>query len=330
MYKRSNWQTHDWQNALKQSITSQHELLAHLGLQPPTIATEPPSHFGIRVPPNFLACIKHKDPQDPLLMQVLHTPYSKPLELFTAEPLKETCFSPEAGVIHKYPRRVLLITNRHCAINCRYCFRQNFPYEEHALNASELERIRVFLKQDSSLVEVILSGGDPLANSDKQLQRIISIIESIPHINFLRIHTRIPTCLPERITNELLNTLSATSLKVTVVLHINHAQEINHHASKAIELLHSTGIRLLNQSVLLQHVNHGLVDQIALCEQLAHHSIQAYYLHLLDKVSGAEHYLITKEAALVLHQQMRDTLPGHWVPQLVMEEPGKNSKTILN
>lgn len=224
---------------------------------------------------------------------------------------------------------MLLIASPTCAINCRYCFRRHFPYQENSPSRAQWQATLDYLREDASIHEVILSGGDPLAASDRQLAWLVARLEEIPHLKRLRIHTRLPVVIPARIDEALLDWLGSTRLQKVVVLHANHAQEIDEHVAAACKRLTASGVTLLNQSVLLRGVNDSVAALAALSERLFETGVLPYYLHVLDPVSGAAHFDVADEEARSLVEALRDRLPGFLMPRLVREVPGAASKTPL-
>ena len=313
------------------------ELLAYCEISPEEslLQARAAECFSIKAPPHYLQQIKKGDAGDPLLRQILPVA----LELspdqnvsvlsFVDDPLEESRFNPVPGLIHKYHGRVLLIASPSCAIHCRYCFRRHFDYQENTPSQAELDGIISYIRSDASLHEVILSGGDPLSNNDKRLHQLISSLESIEHLQTLRIHTRIPTTMPERITEQLLALLSHTRFKVVMVLHVNHAQEISESVCLALALLQSAGVRLLNQSVLLAGVNDSAGVLRDLFFKLHYLDVQAYYLHMLDRVSGAAHFLIEDDRAIGLYKELQATMPAYMLPKLAREEANNSHKTLI-
>ena len=282
-------------------------------------------HFPIKIPLEFANLIDKNNPDDPLLKQVIPFSNAQNQAEFSLSPLGDEDNAPVAGLIHKYPNRVLLITSRVCAIHCQYCFRQNFDYSGHDAMSNWLA-IEDYIRSHQSINEVILSGGDPLSLSDEKLAQLIRNIENIEHIKILRIHSRSMVVTPSRITDNLVKLLTKTSLKVVLVTHINHANEVSEVFIQNIG--NFTNITLLNQSVLLKGVNDDLSTLERLSLKLFDIGILPYYLHMLDKVKGAEHFLISDERAIQLHQDLKNSLSGYLVPKLVRDENLK-SKTWI-
>jgi len=322
----------NWQQQLSEAFNSIEDLChyLHLPIAALPVSNVAATNFPIRVPLSFAACMEKGNPDDPLLKQVLPTQE----ELiaypgFSNDPVGDLKATAQTGVIHKYHGRVLLINTGSCAINCRYCFRRNFPYSELQLSKqSELAAIN-YIRQDRSLSEVILSGGDPLLLNDARLAKLLEQLDGIEHIKRIRIHSRLPIVLPARITDEFIKTLQKSSKQIVIVVHCNHANEINNRVITAFNTLKAHGITLFNQSVLLKGVNDQVDTLCALSEKLFHHGVIPYYLHLLDKAAGTGHFEVAETQAVELIKEVQATLPGYLVPKLVKEVAGQHSKQIV-
>lgn len=317
-----------WQAALRDAVSSVGELLDLLALPgallPPGLLAA--RDFPLRVPRGFAARMRPGDPADPLLLQVL--PAAGELEArpgFTDDPLAEDAASPVPGVLHKYPGRALLLVTGACGVHCRYCFRRHFPYAEHTARAAWPRAVE-HLAGDPTLHEVILSGGDPLALADAHLAPLAARLAAIPHLRTLRVHTRMPVVLPERVDAALLGWLGGTRLQPVVVLHANHARELDAAAAAAIGRLRAAGAVVLNQAVLLAGVNDSLETQEDLARRLLACGALPYYLHQLDRVRGAAAFAVSDRRALALERALRERLPGYLVPRLVREVPGAPCK----
>lgn len=324
--KPAAWQGESWQWHLAHAISKPADLAAALGIS----ATDVDTGFPLRVPLPYLARMKHGDAGDPLLRQVL--PVSAELtatEGWSADPLQETSNEAPAGVLHKYSGRALLIMTGACAINCRYCFRRHYPYADRQLDGNARAAALEYLRADAGLREVILSGGDPLAVNDRQLGALAADLDAIGHLRTLRIHTRLPVVIPQRVCTPLLEWLSETRLRKVIVLHINHPNEIDASAMEAISALNRTGATLLNQSVLLKGVNDTAGVLAELSERLFDAGVLPYYLHRLDHVAGAMHFEPESGTAERIMQALRDSLPGYLVPRYVAEIPGDGAKRVL-
>jgi EF-P beta-lysylation protein EpmB len=325
-------QTKDWQTSLATAIKSVAELLEYVGItqHPSALLDEQFNQFPLRVPHGYADKIRKGDINDPLLRQVL--PTKNELECppgYTLDPLGEKQASPAPGIIHKYHGRVLLVITGACAIHCRYCFRRHFPYAEHRMGSDEREQTLNYLRSNESISEVIFSGGDPLAVNDKLLSQWITAISHIPHIKRLRFHTRLPAVIPERITDQLLASISQCRQQVVFVLHINHANEIDSQIASAISKLKEHDVTVLNQTVLLKDINDHSQTLADLSTKLFSAGALPYYLHVLDKVAGGAHFDLAQNDAQYIYGQLVNLLPGYLVPKLVVEQAGHTAKTIL-
>jgi EF-P beta-lysylation protein EpmB len=325
-------QTPAWQQELACAISDPAELLAALHLDPAWLpaAQGAAQLFPLRVPRGFVARMRRGDPRDPLLRQVL--PLAEEhlaAPGFSTDPVGDLAAMASPGVLHKYQGRVLLTATGACAVHCRYCFRRHFPYTESSAGTDHWQAALDYLAQEPSLREVILSGGDPLTLSERRLAEFIRAAAGIAHLERLRIHTRLPVVLPERITPELVRTLSSTRLSTVVVIHANHANEIDDAVIDALAPMRAAGVTLLNQSVLLRDVNDSAGALVALSETLFAAGVLPYYLHLLDRVQGAAHFEVPEDEARVLMQQLTSRLPGYLVPRLVREIAGAPAKQVV-
>jgi L-lysine 2,3-aminomutase len=319
----------NWQTLLKEVITDPAELLDKLELNSSFLpaAQRAAKLFPLRVPVGFLARMRKACPDDPLLQQVLPLAAEEVISIgFSHDPLQEHTVNPLPGLLHKYHGRVLLTITGACAINCRYCFRRHFPYAENISGGKAWQDILAYIKADTSISEVILSGGDPLLANDHYLGKCTDDLADIAHVNILRIHSRLPIVLPERITNDFLNWFSNTRLQTILVTHSNHANELDDSVQQAIEKLRARKIIVLNQAVLLKGVNDNVEALINLSQRLFACGILPYYLHLLDKVQGAAHFAVSEEKAKQLMTVLREKLPGYLVPKCVYEQGGAASK----
>ncbi|MDO9424062.1 MAG: EF-P beta-lysylation protein EpmB [Methylobacter sp.] len=324
--------TKNWQQQLADAFNNIEDLCRYLHLSPDDLpvsvaATE---NFPLRVPLSFAACMEKGNPHDPLLRQVL--PINEELFAypgFNHDPVGDLASAAQSGVLHKYHGRVLLINTGSCAINCRYCFRRNFPYADLQLSKQKEEAAIRYIQADASISEVILSGGDPLLLSDARLSRLIQQLNGITHLKRIRIHSRLPIVLPARITGEFINTLTESPKQIVIVVHCNHANEISDCVIAACNLLKTGGITVFNQSVLLKGINDNAEVLCELSEQLFSRGIIPYYLHLLDKATGTGHFEVSEQQALILIRQVQAALPGYLVPKLVKEQAGAASKLSI-
>ncbi|MCB1777404.1 MAG: EF-P beta-lysylation protein EpmB [Candidatus Competibacteraceae bacterium] len=322
----------DWQQEWARAIRDPAELLRELALDPALLpgAQAAARQFPLRVPRNFVARMRQGDPDDPLLRQILPLAIElEPTPGFVADPLDEQAAQVAPGVLHKYHGRALLMATSACALHCRYCFRRAFPYEQAQIGTRHWPQALAYLASDPSLSEVILSGGDPLALSNPRLSELLGGLEPIPHLKRLRIHSRLPIVLPERLDDGLLDILTRTRLHPVLVVHANHPREIDGTVRQALERLALAGVTLLNQSVLLRGVNDDATTLIELSEALFAARVLPYYLHLLDPVQGAAHFAVKESAAFAIMNTLRQRLPGYLAPRLVREQPGQLAKTLV-
>lgn len=319
----------NWQTLLKEVITDPAELLAKLELNSNLLpaAQRVAKLFPLRVPTGFVARMQKADPYDPLLQQVLPLAAEELVSVgFSRDPLHEYAVNLLPGLLHKYHGRVLLTITGACAINCRYCFRRHFPYAENRVGGQVWQTILDYIQADTSINEIILSGGDPLLAHDHYLEKCANDLADIAHVNILRIHSRLPIVLPERITNDFLHWFTATRLQTVLVTHSNHANELDDSVKVTIEKIRCRNILVLNQAVLLKGVNDTGEALINLSQRLFECGILPYYLHLLDKVQGAAHFAVDEEQAKQLLLVLRERLPGYLVPKFVYEQAGAKSK----
>lgn len=289
-----------------------------------------PDPFPLRVPRPFLRRMTKGNLDDPLLLQVLNRrEEGEVVAGYVTDPLDETAASPCPGVIHKYAGRVLLTATTVCPIHCRYCFRRHFPYEAHRLSAGNRAEALEYIAADPSIREVILSGGEPLMLKDAPLSRLLDALEAIEHVDMLRIHSRFPVVVPERISPALVERLAASRCRVTLVLHANHAAEIDDSVVRALAPLVSSPVTLLNQSVLLAGINDSADALESLSRRLHVAGVLPYYLHVLDPVTGTAHFSVDDARARDLVDALIDRLPGYLVPTPVRERAGQAAKTRL-
>ena len=320
----------NWQKKLAQGFSSADALLAFLGLPPLLGCSAAEQQFKTRVPLGFAQRMQQGNPEDPLLLQVL----ARPDELveqpgFLQDPLCESITNPLPGLLHKYHGRVLLTFVGACAVNCRYCFRRHFPYGDNNPGRSGWGSIFDYIRQDASIQEIILSGGDPLLATDLLLKEFVAELTTIKHVKILRFHTRIPVVLPERIDSSFLDFLSSVPLHKVIVLHCNHSQELNEEIKQICFAMKQAGCTLLNQSVLLRKINDNAITLAELSGHLFDCQILPYYLHVLDKVRGTSHFDIPDREIHAIYRTLQGLLPGYLVPRLVREIPGEISKSLL-
>lgn len=308
------------------------QLLGYLGLARGDVGVDVRANaqFPLLVPRAYAARMRHGDAADPLLRQVL--PLAAELQVragFGADPVGDLARTRVPGLIHKYAGRVLLIATGSCAVHCRYCFRRHFPYAEELAARDDWRAALATIAADSSIEEVILSGGDPLSLTTHKLAGLTDALAAIPHVRRLRVHTRWPVVLPERVDAELLAWIRQLPWPVVIVIHANHPRELDSSVAAALAELRAAGATLLNQMVLLKGVNDHADVLVELSQRCAQLGVQPYYLHLLDAVAGAAHYQVGVRRGRQLICAMRARLPGYLVPRLALEVPGETSKSII-
>ncbi|MHA6204193.1 EF-P beta-lysylation protein EpmB [Dyella soli] len=318
----------DWRTLWREAVTDPAELLALVGLE--HLADRLPADdagFSVRVPRGFVARMRHGDERDPLLLQVLpQLAELQQVDGFGTDAVGDMDARSAQGVLHKYDGRALLIASGSCAINCRYCFRRHFPYGDEMAAAGRWRKALEHVRQDGSIRELLLSGGDPLALATAKLEELSQGLAELPHVIRLRIHTRLPVVLPERVDEGFQRWLAELPLQKVVVLHVNHANEFDAGVDAACARLREAGATLLNQSVLLRGVNDDADTLAALSERMFAAGVLPYYLHQLDRVQGSAHFEVDDARARALVEALRDRLPGYLVPKLVREVGGEGSK----
>jgi len=328
LYQEQNWQTQ-----LSNLITDPLELLETLQLSPDQLlsgAILASEQFKLRVPRAFVGKMNIGDALDPLLLQVLphHLELNEHPE-FVTDPLGEEQANQQPGVLHKYKSRFLLTLTGACAVHCRYCFRRHFPYQENLPKNDDWINIRAYIESQPDVNEVILSGGDPLTLSNRKLKLWLERLESVPQIKFLRIHSRVPIVIPNRVNEELVSLLKNSRLRIVLVVHSNHASELDDFTCSKLLQLSDHHITVLNQAVLLKGVNDYAQTLIDLSYRLFEARVMPYYLHVLDKVKGAQHFDLRSSEIDQIYSDVLASLPGYLVPKLVREIAGEKNKTPL-
>ena len=321
-----------WQKALREAVRDPRELLDLLGLDrlAPRLSDEAMVQFPLRVPRGFVARMRRGDPSDPLLRQVLPLDDEmRPMPGFGLDAVGDGAAKTAPGVIQKYRGRALLVATGSCAIHCRYCFRRHFPYAEETAARDGWREAVDLIRQDASIEEVLLSGGDPLSLSNGKLAELTGALADIPHLRRLRIHSRLPIVVPERVDDGLMGWLTALPWPVTLVVHANHANEFDGTVDAALGRLRAAGVHLLNQAVLLRGVNDSVDALGALSERGFAAGVLPYYLHQLDRVAGVAHFEVDDAHACALHAGLAARLSGYLVPRLVREIPGDTGKRPL-
>ena len=327
------YQEQNWQSQLSDLITDPLELLEALQLSPDQLlsgAILASEQFKLRVPRAFVGKMNIGDPLDPLLLQVL--PHHLELEEhpgYVTDPLGEEQANQQPGVLHKYKSRFLLTLTGACAVHCRYCFRRHFPYQENLPKNEDWLNIKSYIESQPDINEVIFSGGDPLTLSNRKLKLWIDRLESLAQIKFLRIHSRVPIVIPNRVDEELVSLLKNSRLRIILVVHSNHAAELDDFTCTKLSLLAQQQITVLNQAVLLNGVNNSAQVLVDLSYRLFDAGVMPYYLHVLDKVKGAHHFDLSPEQINLIYKDVLENLPGYLVPKLVREIAGEKNKTPL-
>jgi len=327
-----HWQGDQWKKALAEAIKDPQELFDLLQLPTEYLAAaiEVARTFPLRVTRSFAARMRPQDIHDPLLLQVLPLHWENHrVEGYCTDPVGDLAASKTPGVIHKYYGRVLLVTTGACAVHCRYCFRRHFPYSQANPAADQWCNALQYIAGDSTISEVILSGGDPLSLSDQKLIQLTQELEKISHVTTLRIHSRLPIVLPQRISEPFITQLTASRLQVVMVVHANHANEINSEVASAFTILRNCAVPLLNQAVLLHTINDNAADLATLSRTLFSHGVLPYYLHALDAVQGAAHFAVLPEHIHRIYHELSKQLPGYLLPKLVKELAGADYKVPL-
>lgn len=319
-----------WRKVLRTNFTDIEELADFLNLSPEKRAhLIQRKEFPLNLPRRLAEKIEKNNLQDPILLQFV--PLEKELSTssgYKDSPVDDETFQKTPQLLQKYASRVLFITTSACAMHCRFCFRQNYPYEKDSNKRFEKEL--GIIRDDPSLMEVILSGGDPLSLSDEMLDSLIQKIENIPHIKILRFHTRFPVGIPERIDSSFLKILSKTRLQLVFISHINHPKEIDEDVKEALGSIKKLGVTMLNHHVLLKGVNDNFETQSALCRKLIESGITPYYMNQLDPVTGASHFEVDVDTGKELIKRLRESLPGYAIPTYIQEIPSEKSKTPLH
>jgi EF-P beta-lysylation protein EpmB len=320
-----------WQEAVRTAVRDVGELVRLLNLpgwvSAGQAAAEP---FELFVPRGFLARMRPGDPHDPLLLQVLPVlAETRPAAGYVADPVGDADAELIPGLLKKYAGRALLIATGACAVHCRYCFRRHFPYHQAPKSPSAWNKALEVLARDATIHELLLSGGDPLMLSDARLAAMVQDLEGIAHLRRLRVHTRLPIVIPQRVCRELTDWLTGSRLTPVVVVHANHPAEIDDQVAQALGRLIDAGVPVLNQAVLLKGVNDDADVLTELCEKLIDLRVMPYYLHQLDRVAGAAQFEVPVARGLEIMAELRRRLPGYAVPRYVREEPGMPYKYEL-
>jgi len=316
-----------WMREWREAVTDSTELLRLLEIQPSAVPLRAAGAFPLRVPRAYIARMRKGDPNDPLLRQVLPLADEDiAVPGFESDAVGDLDALSGGGVLHKYEGRALLVATGSCAVHCRYCFRRHFPYDDETAARKQWREAIDYLRDRPDVSELILSGGDPWSLATHKLAELTSALREIPHVRRLRVHTRLPVVLPNRVDDELLAWVRGLPVPLVVVIHANHAAELDDAVAAALARLRGAGATLLNQSVLLRGVNDDVGVLAQLSEGLMACGVLPYYLHLLDRVAGTAHFEVDEARAATLMQELREKLPGYLVPRLVRERAGAPSK----
>lgn len=319
-----------WQQELTEGFSNAKELCDYLEISSSLNSILHSAEFPLRVPREFVDRMEKGNIDDPLLKQILPIQDEETsFPGFNNDPVGDIDAMTETGVIHKYQGRVLFITTGSCAINCRYCFRRNFPYSGFQLSTQKLDRAIQYIADNQDISEVILSGGDPLLLNDKKLFSLINRLDKITHLKRIRIHSRIPVVLPSRITQDFCQALSKIKKNIIFVIHSNHTNELSEGVRIACQKIKNCNVTLLNQSVLLKGINDTAEELVRLSERLFSFDILPYYLHMLDRALGTHHFEVDQKTAISLMDQIKKQLPGYLVPKLVIEQAGALNKIVI-
>ena len=330
--QRSVLKNQNWQRVLAAAVRNPDELLRMLNLSDEVCAREVyfPDDFKLLVPVSYVERMQKGNWDDPLLKQVLPTlNETREVPGYVADPVGDLNAAVSTGILHKYQGRVLLITTGACPVHCRYCFRQHFPYSDFLIEKTHWQKTLDQIKADKTIHEVILSGGDPLMLADDRLRVICQDVASLKHVKTIRFHTRVPVFIPERINTSFLSCVSDLNINKVMVVHINHANEIDEGVAQSLRALQQAGFTLLNQSVLLRGINDSVTSLQELSMKLFDLGVLPYYLHQLDRVAGAAHFEVGRAEALGLMNRLKEILPGYLVPRYVEEISGKRSKQAI-
>ena len=320
-----------WQRQLASAVRDPAALLARVGLSDAAASKTADLEFPLLVPESFIARMEMGNRRDPLLLQVLPTETeSLKLPGFINDPVGDADAKTESGLLQKYNGRVLLITTGACAVHCRYCFRRNYPYHDDPRTMHDWQPAFDSIRNDDSIHEVILSGGDPLMLTDQRLEQILSQLDEISHVQRIRFHSRLPIVLPARVTSLLVDMISKLRSQVIMVVHANHGNEIVGDCEDGLQRLVRAGVPVLNQAVLLKNVNDSVDAMFALCQRLVNIGVMPYYLHQLDRVIGAAHFEVDEAVGKQIVDALSGMLPGYAVPRFVREVPGADGKTLIH
>ena len=329
--KQDDWDNFRWQ--LKNRVNSLNELEKHLSLSMDERSGVLLSgdKLAMSITPQFFNLIDKNNPDCPIRRQVIptiHETSSDPDEM--SDPCGEDSHMPVPGLVHRYPDRVLFLLTDRCASYCRYCTRSRVVSgagEAHL--QTDFEQAFQYLENNKNIRDVLFSGGDPLLYADSKLEKIISRIRAIDHIEFIRIGTRIPIFLPQRITPQLCDMLKKYH-PLWISVHTNHPKELTTEVKSALERLADSGIPLGNQSVLLKGVNDDVLTMRTLVHKLLQCRVRPYYLYQCDLIEGSSHLRTPAAKGREIIEGLRGHTSGYAIPQLVIDAPGGGGKVPIN
>jgi lysine 2,3-aminomutase len=314
-----------WQQLLKQSVSSVDQVVERFGIQK-EVAEKLNDFFMARVNPYYLSLIRY--PGDPIWKQVV----PDEIELYDIDapedPLNEDSMSPVPNITHRYPDRALFLTTSQCGIYCRFCTRKRKVGDSSKINMRELEAAFNYLEQHTEITDVILSGGDPLMLTDAMLEKVLSRLRQIPHIQIIRLGTKMPCVLPQRVTPQLCEMIKKYH-PIYVNTHFNHPWEITEESKKACEMLVNSGVPVGCQTVLLKGVNDDPEVMKELMKKLLAMRVRPYYIYQADLTKGANHFRTPIDVGLEIMDNLRGHISGLAVPQFVIDAPGGGGKIPL-
>jgi len=318
----------DWRWQLSHRLNSVDEIEKVVSLtESERKALQSSGLFRVDITPYFISLIDPDDPNDPVRKQII--PRSDELQAFTAmmeDSLAEDRHSPVPGLVHRYPDRVLMLVTTQCASYCRYCTRSRIVGDPgQTFSQQEFDAQIEYLKRTPQVRDVLLSGGDPLVLAPKILERILTRLREIPHIEIVRIGSRVPVFLPMRVTQELCDMLSQFH-PLWINIHINHPNEISQELADACDRMTRAGIPLGNQSVLLAGVNDCVHIQRELVQKITRIRVRPYYLYQCDLVEGAGHFRTPVAKGIEIIEGLRGHTSGYAVPQFIVDAPGGGGK----
>lgn len=327
-----NEEKNDWKWQLKNRITAVSELSKYVNLTESELAAcGVDSRLKMSVTPYFLTLIDKNDPNCPIRKQALPT---YPELSFSENDLPDPCGEEKdtvvCGLVHRYPDRVLLLATDLCAMYCRHCTRRRFVgQKETSLSAEQLEAVYEYIRKNKKIRDVLISGGDPLILCDEKIESILKNLREIPHLEIIRIGTRVPVVLPQRITPELVAMLKKYH-PLYMSLHFNHPKEISTETKIACSLLADGGIPLGSQTVLLKGINDTPKIMMKLMHELMKIRVRPYYIYQCDLATGTSHFRTSVAAGIKIIESLRGHTTGYAVPTFVIDAPSGGGKIPIS